>query len=144
VNGELTLGENIADNSGLAIAYKAYQISLKGKKAPVIDGLTGDQRLYMGWAQVWRTKMREQQQIVQVKTDPHSPGQFRANGTLRNQPGFYDAFKVKQGDKMYLAPQDAKTKRPLMSAASFFLAQRRRAAPRKRFTAGPRSSTNRL
>jgi predicted metalloendopeptidase len=106
VNGELTLGENIADNSGLAIAYKAYKISLKGKKAPVIDGLTGEQRLYMGWAQVWRTKMREQQQIVQVKTDPHSPGQFRANGTLRNQPGFYDAFKVKQGDKMYLAPQD--------------------------------------
>jgi predicted metalloendopeptidase len=106
VNGELTLGENIADNSGLAIAYKAYQISLKGKKAPVIDGLTGDQRLYMGWAQVWRTKMREQQQIVQVKTDPHSPGQYRANGTLRNQPGFYEAFKVKQGDKMYLAPQE--------------------------------------
>jgi len=106
VNGELTLGENIADNSGLAIAYKAYKISLKGKKAPVIDGLSGEQRLYMGWAQVWRTKMREQQQIVQVKTDPHSPGQFRANGTLRNQPGFYDAFKVKQGDKMYLAPQE--------------------------------------
>ncbi|MCS0629292.1 M13 family peptidase [Telluria mixta] len=106
VNGELTLGENIADNSGLAIAYKAYKISLKGKKAPVIEGLTGEQRLYMGWAQVWRTKMREQQQIVQVKTDPHSPGQFRANGTLRNQPGFYDAFKVKQGDKMYLAPKE--------------------------------------
>ncbi|MFL6633168.1 MAG: M13 family metallopeptidase [Massilia sp.] len=106
VNGELTLGENIADNSGLAIAFKAYKISLKGKKAPVIDGLSGEQRLYMGWAQVWRTKMREQQQIVQVKTDPHSPGQFRANGTLRNQPGFYDAFKVKQGDKMYLAPQE--------------------------------------
>ncbi len=106
VNGELTLGENIADNSGLAIAYKAYKISLKGKKAPVIDGLSGEQRLYMGWAQVWRTKMREQQQIVQVKTDPHSPGQFRANGTLRNQPGFYHAFKVKQGDKMYLAPQE--------------------------------------
>jgi predicted metalloendopeptidase len=106
VNGELTLGENIADNSGLAIAYKAYKISLKGKKAPVIDGLSGEQRLYMGWAQVWRTKMREQQQILLVKADPHSPGQFRANGTLRNQPGFYDAFKVKQGDKMYLAPQD--------------------------------------
>jgi len=106
VNGELTLGENIADNSGLAIAYKAYQISLKGKKAAVIDGLTGEQRLYMGWAQVWRTKMREQQQIVQVKTDPHSPGQYRANGTLRNQPGYYEAFKVKQGDKMYLAPKD--------------------------------------
>ncbi|MDN4053769.1 M13-type metalloendopeptidase [Massilia sp. YIM B02763] len=106
VNGELTLGENIADNSGLAIAYKAYKISLKGKPAPVIDGLTGEQRLYMGWAQVWRTKMREAQQIVQVKTDPHSPGQFRANGTLKNQPGFYEAFKVKQGDKMYLAPKD--------------------------------------
>jgi predicted metalloendopeptidase len=106
VNGELTLGENIADNSGLAIAYKAYHISLKGKKAPVIGGMTGDQRLYAGWAQVWRSKMREQQQIVQVKTDPHSPGQFRANGTLKNQPGFYEAFGVKQGDKMYLAPQD--------------------------------------
>nr|WP_314547130.1 M13-type metalloendopeptidase [uncultured Massilia sp.] len=106
VNGELTLGENIADNSGLAIAYKAYKISLKGKPAPVIDGLTGEQRLYMGWAQVWRTKMREAQQIVQVKTDPHSPGQYRANGTLKNQPGFYEAFKVKQGDKMYLAPKD--------------------------------------
>ena len=106
VNGELTLGENIADNSGLAIAAKAYKISLKGKKAPVIDGLTGEQRLYMGWAQVWRTKMREPAQIAQVKTDPHSPGQFRANGTLKNQPGFYEAFKVKQGDKMYLAPKD--------------------------------------
>jgi predicted metalloendopeptidase len=106
VNGELTLGENIADNSGLAIAAKAYKISLKGKKAPIIDGMTGDQRLYAGWAQVWRSKMREQQQIVQVKTDPHSPGQFRANGTLRNQPGFYEAFSVKQGDKMYLAPNE--------------------------------------
>jgi putative endopeptidase len=106
VNGELTLGENIADNSGLAIAAKAYKISLKGKKAPVIDGLTGEQRLYMGWAQVWREKMREPARIAQVKTDPHSPGQFRANGTLKNQPAFYEAFKVKQGDKMYLAPSE--------------------------------------
>jgi predicted metalloendopeptidase len=106
VNGALTLGENIADNSGLAIAYKAYKISLKGKKAPVINGLSGDQRFYMGWAQVWRTKMREQQQIVQVKVDPHSPGQFRANGTLKNQPGFYEAFGIKPGDKMYVAPKD--------------------------------------
>jgi predicted metalloendopeptidase len=106
VNGELTLGENIADNSGLAIAYKAYHISLKGKKAPVIDGMTGDQRLYAGWAQVWRSKMRDEAQIMQVKTDPHSPGQYRANGTLRNQPGFYEAFGVKQGDKMYLAPTE--------------------------------------
>ena len=106
VNGELTLGENIGDNSGLAIAYKAYKLSLKGKKSPVINGLTGEQRLYMGWAQVWRIKMREPAQIAQVKTDPHSPGQFRANGTLKNQPGFYEAFKVKEGDKMYLAPKD--------------------------------------
>jgi predicted metalloendopeptidase len=106
VNGELTLGENIGDNSGLAIAYKAYKLSLKGKKAPVINGLTGDQRFYMGWGQVWRTKMREPAQIAQIKTDPHSPGQYRANGTLKNQPGFYEAFGVKEGDKMYLAPKD--------------------------------------
>ncbi|HWJ96259.1 MAG TPA: M13 family metallopeptidase, partial [Telluria sp.] len=106
VNGELTLGENIGDNSGLAIAYKAYKLSLKGKKAPVINGLTGDQRFYMGWAQVWRTKMREQTQIVRIKTDPHSPGEFRANGAVKNQPGFYEAFGVKPGDKMYLAPKD--------------------------------------
>jgi predicted metalloendopeptidase len=106
VNGELTLGENIADNSGLAIAAKAYRISLKGKPAPVIDGLSGEQRLYMGWAQVWRAKMREQQTIAQIKADPHSPDAFRANGSLRNQPGFYEAFGVKPGDKMYLAPKD--------------------------------------
>ncbi|MDC8757700.1 M13 family metallopeptidase [Janthinobacterium fluminis] len=105
VNGELTLGENIADNSGLAIAYKAYRLSLGGKAAPVIDGLSGDQRFYMGFGQVWRSKMREPQQIVQIKSDPHSPGQFRANGTVINQPGFYEAFDVKEGDKMYLAPQ---------------------------------------
>ncbi|WP_202427492.1 M13 family metallopeptidase [Duganella margarita] len=106
VNGQLTLGENIADNSGVAIAYKAYKLSLHGKKPPVIDGLTGDQRFYMGFAQVWRLKMREAAQIQQIKTDPHSPGQFRANGPMRNQPGFYDAFGVKPGDKMYLAPKD--------------------------------------
>jgi predicted metalloendopeptidase len=109
VNGELTLGENIGDNSGLAIAYKAYKISLHGQQAPVIDGLTGDQRFFMGFGQVWRSKMRDAAQIVQVKTDPHSPGQFRANGTLRNQPAFYEAFGVKEGDKMYLAPKDRVT-----------------------------------
>ncbi|MDB5791379.1 MAG: peptidase [Massilia sp.] len=109
VNGELTLGENIGDNSGLAIAYKAYKISLKGQPAPVIDGLTGDQRFFMGFGQVWRSKMREAQQIVQVKTDPHSPGQFRANGTVMNHPAFYEAFGVKEGDKMYLAPKDRVT-----------------------------------
>jgi predicted metalloendopeptidase len=106
VNGELTLGENIADNSGLAIAYKAYKISLGGKPAPVLDGLTGDQRFYMGFGQVWRSKTRDEEQIKRVKTDPHSPGQFRANGTVVNQPGFYEAFGVKEGDKMYVAPEN--------------------------------------
>ncbi|UMR33287.1 M13 family metallopeptidase [Massilia sp. MB5] len=105
VNGELTLGENIADNSGIAVAYKAYKLSLNGKAAPVIDGLTGEQRFFMGFGQVWRSKMLEPQQIMQVKTDPHSPGQFRANGTVVNQPGFYEAFGVKEGDKMYVAPE---------------------------------------
>ena len=106
VNGELTLGENIADNSGLAIAYKAYKLSLGGKPAPVIDGFTGEQRFYQGWAQAWRAKSREAALIRQVTTDPHSPEEFRANGTLRNQPSFYDAFGVKKGDKMYLAPKE--------------------------------------
>ena len=106
VNGALTLGENIADNSGLAIAYKAYQLSLNGKPAPTIDGLTGDQRLYLGWAQVWRGKARDAQSIVLIKTDPHSPSQFRGNGTLKNQPGFYSAFGIKEGDQMYLKPEE--------------------------------------
>ena len=106
INGKLTLGENIADNSGLAIAYKAYKISLGGKASPVIDGLTGEQRVFMGFGQVWRTKMREQQAIVQIKTDPHSAGRFRANGTVVNQPAFYEAFGVKEGDKMYVKPED--------------------------------------
>ena len=100
VNGELTLGENIGDNSGLAIAYKAYKLSLKGKKAPVINGLTGDQRFYMGWGQVWRLKMREPAQIAQVKTDPHAPGQFRVNGTLSNLAEFAKAFQCQPGAAM--------------------------------------------
>jgi putative endopeptidase len=105
VNGELTLGENIADNSGLAIAYKAYQLSLNGKPAPTIEGLTGDQRFYLGFAQVWRSKTRDAQAVVLLKTDPHAPSEVRGNGTLKNQPGFYDAFGVKEGDLMYLKPE---------------------------------------
>ena len=105
VNGELTLGENIGDNSGLAIAYKAYHLSLKGKAAPVIDGLTGDQRLYLGWAQVWRGKEREADLIQQIKTDPHSPTAVRGTAPLVNQEGFYGAFGVKESDKMYVAPE---------------------------------------
>jgi putative endopeptidase len=105
VNGELTLGENIGDNSGLAIAYKAYRLSLGAKAAPVIDGLTGDQRLYLGWVQVWRGKTREAETIQRIKADPHSPSAVRGTAPVVNQEGFYSAFGVKQGDKMYLPPE---------------------------------------
>jgi predicted metalloendopeptidase len=104
VNGELTLGENIADLAGLAIAYKAYQLSLGGKPAPVLDGFTGDQRFFLSYAQSWREKMRDEQQIVYLKSDPHSPDKFRVNGVVVNQPPFYATFDVKPGDKMYLPP----------------------------------------
>jgi putative endopeptidase len=105
VNGELTLGENIADNSGLSIAYKAYKLSLGGKEAPVIDGLTGDQRFFMGQAQANCELDRENFLIVWVKTDPHTPAEARVNGMMMNQQAFYDAFGVKPGDKMYLPPE---------------------------------------
>ncbi|HEY2865204.1 MAG TPA: M13-type metalloendopeptidase [Casimicrobiaceae bacterium] len=105
VNGELTLGENIADNSGLAIAYKAYHLSLHGKEAPVIDGLTGDQRFFMGSAQSWRTKMRDDYTVRLLKSDPHSPNSIRSNAAAINQSAFYSAFDVKPGDKMYLPPE---------------------------------------
>ena len=104
VNGELTLGENIADLSGLQIAYKAYHLSLAGKPAPVIDDMTGDQRFFLSYAQSWREKVRDEQQIVYLKSDPHSPDEFRCNGTLSNFDAFYATFGVKAGDKMYLAP----------------------------------------
>ncbi len=109
VNGALTLGENIGDNSGLAVAFKAYKKSLEGKASPVIDGFTGEQRVFLGWAQVWRGKMRDDSTIVQLKTDPHSPTEVRGNATLKNQPGFYEAFNVKPGDKMFLAPEQRVT-----------------------------------
>jgi putative endopeptidase len=104
VNGALTLGENIGDNSGLAIAYKAYRISLAGHEAPVIDGFSGDQRLYLGWVQVWRGKVREAEAIQRIKTDPHSPPAVRGTAPLRNQAGFYAAFGLRPGDKLYLPP----------------------------------------
>jgi putative endopeptidase len=105
VNGALTLGENIGDNSGLAIAYRAYHLSLGLHEAPVIDGFSGDQRFYMGWSQVWRGKAREAETIQRIKTDPHSPAAVRGLAPLRNQPGFYKAFNLKPGDKMYLAQE---------------------------------------
>lgn len=106
LNGELTLGENIADNAGAIMASRAYQIYLHGRPAPIIDGMTAEQRLFMGLAQARRGKARDAALIAQVKSDPHSPSEFRVNGSLRNHPGFYEAFDVKQGDKMYLAPED--------------------------------------
>jgi len=105
VNGSLTLGENIGDLSGVTIAYKAYKASLNGKEAQVIDGLTGDQRFFMGFAQVWRGKMVEKSMRNRVATDSHSPAEFRALGSLSNMPEFYKAFNVKEGDAMYIAPE---------------------------------------
>jgi predicted metalloendopeptidase len=106
VNGELTLGENIADNSGLALAFKAYQMSLAGKPAPVIDGMTGEQRFYYGWMQVWRAKVRPDEAIRRIKVDPHSPPWVRGTAPLVNQPGFYQAFGVHSGDRMYRPPAE--------------------------------------
>jgi len=109
VNGRLTLGENIGDLSGLAVAYRAYKLSLNGREAPVIDGFTGDQRFFLGWAQVWRSKARDEALRQQLLTDPHSPGMYRTNGVLVNMPEFYEAFGVKEGDKMY-KPTDQRVK----------------------------------
>jgi len=106
LNGELTLGENIADNAGAIMASRAYRISLKGKPAPVIDGYTAEQRIFMGLAQARRGKARDAALIAQVKSDPHSPSEFRVNGSLRNHPGYYEAYDVKPGDKMYLKPEE--------------------------------------
>lgn len=105
VNGEFTQGENIGDLGGLSIALKAYQMSLNGKEAPVMDGFTGTQRVFLGWAQAWRSKSREKSLRMQVNTDPHSPANFRVNGVVRNIPAFYDAFGIKPGDSLYLAPE---------------------------------------
>ncbi|MEO6226838.1 MAG: M13 family metallopeptidase [Thermomonas sp.] len=104
VNGALTMGENIGDLGGLSMAYTAYHLSLKGKPAPVIDGLTGDQRFFLAFAQVWKGKYRDQALVSQIKSDPHSPAMFRANGPVRNFDPWYAAFNVKPGDKMYLPP----------------------------------------
>ena len=101
LNGKFTLGENIADLGGLTIAEKAYKLSLNGAPAPEIDGFTGEQRLFMGWAQVWRRKYREENLLNRIKTDPHSPSEFRANGAVVNIPSFYTAFGVKETDKLF-------------------------------------------
>ena len=105
VNGELTLGENIADNAGLALAYRAYRLSLAGTASPIIDGLTGEQRFYLGWVQVWRAKVREDEAMRRIKVDPHAPPAVRGSAPLKNQAGFYAAFGVKPGDALYLTPE---------------------------------------
>jgi predicted metalloendopeptidase len=104
VNGELTLGENIGDLTGLTIAYRAYRMALAGKPAPVIDGLTGDQRFFMGWAQVWRSKQREDSLRQQVLTNEHAPSPIRVNGPLGDIPEFVAAFDVKPGDRLFIPP----------------------------------------
>jgi putative endopeptidase len=104
VIGENTLGENIADNAGIAIALKAYHISLNGKPAPVIDGLTGDQRFYLSFGQIWRTKQRDSSLRTQTLSNEHSPAEFRVIGPTRNQDEWYAAFNVQPGDKYYLPP----------------------------------------
>jgi putative endopeptidase len=104
VNGAFTMGENVADNAGIAIALKAYHISLGGKPAPVVDGFTGDQRFYLGFAQIWRGKLRDGALRQQVLSNEHSPPMQRAIGATRNQNEWYAAFGVKPGDKFYLPP----------------------------------------
>ncbi|WGM37822.1 M13-type metalloendopeptidase [Caulobacter sp. NIBR1757] len=106
VQGALTMGENIGDLGGLSLAYDAYLVSLKGRPAPVLDGITGQQRVFYGWAQVWRAKIRDEALRQQVVTDPHSPAYYRVNGTIRNVDAWYDAFGIKEGDKLYVKPED--------------------------------------
>ena len=105
VNSALTMGENIADLGGLALALDAYHAALHGKPAPVIDGLTGDQRLFLSWAQVWQRKIQPDAAIMLVKVDPHAPSHFRVIGPLRNMPEWYAAFNIGPADPMYLAPE---------------------------------------
>src|SRR5262249_61335802 len=105
VNGANTIGENIGDLGGLNMAYHAYQLSLQGKPAPVIDGLSGDQRFFLSWAQVWRAKYRDGALRVIVMSDVHSPSSFRVNGPLPNIDAWYAAFGVQPGGQLYIKPE---------------------------------------
>ncbi|MEO0674289.1 MAG: M13 family metallopeptidase [Pseudomonadota bacterium] len=106
VNPDLTMGENIGDIGGLAMAYHAYKLSLNGEEAPVIGGFTGDQRFFLAWAQVWKRVTREEALKRQVETDPHSPARYRVNGVVRNMDAWYEAFNVSEENALYLAPED--------------------------------------
>jgi predicted metalloendopeptidase len=109
VNGEFTLGENIGDLGGLSIAYKAYTISLSGRPSARIDGMTGEQRLFAGWAQIWRSKYRDAEQRRRILADPHAPPKFRVNIPVSNMDAFYEAFDVNASDRMYRKPEDRVT-----------------------------------
>ena len=106
VNGNYTLGENIADLSGISISLLAYKMSLEGKESPVIEGFTGIQRVFLGFGQVWNGKYRDKALRLQIETAPHSPSKYRANGPVRNVPEFYEAFDVSEKDALYLAPEE--------------------------------------
>lgn len=106
VDPQLTMGENIGDIGGLAMAYHAYKLSLKGEAAPVIDGLTGDQRFFLAWGQIWKRVVRDEQLKNQIATDPHAPAQYRVNGVVRNMDAWYEAFGVTADDDLYLEPED--------------------------------------
>ncbi len=106
VNGQLTLGENIGDLGGLSIALEAYKISLDGEEPPVLDGFTGIQRVFLGWAQIWQGKTREEAMLRRLKSDSHSPAEFRVNGVVRNMDAWYEAFDVSRENDLYLPPED--------------------------------------
>jgi putative endopeptidase len=106
VNGRFTLGENIGDLGGLSLAYRAYRIATEGKDVPVIDGLTGDQRFFLAWAQVWRSMQREENYRQRLRTDPHSPEEYRVNGVVRNLDEWYEAFGITEDDAMYIPPEE--------------------------------------
>jgi putative endopeptidase len=108
VNGKLTLGENLADLGGLSIAYEAFKKTPQGKSNKMIDGFTPDQRFFINWSQVWRNNITPEAAAQRIKTDSHSPGQFRSNAPLQNIDAFYTAFDVKEGDKMY-KPKEKRT-----------------------------------
>jgi putative endopeptidase len=106
IDGRVALGENIGDLSGLTVAYRAYQLSLDGQEAPVIEGFTGDQRFFLGWAQIWRINYRDEALRQRVMVGPHSPNMYRVNGVMVNMPQFYEAFHVQPGDALYLPPEE--------------------------------------
>lgn len=106
LNGRLTLGENIGDVGGLSLAYRAYKLSLNGEEAPVIDGLTGDQRFFLAWAQVWRAQNREEAMRQRIRVGPHSLEEFRVNGVVRQMDAWYEAFGVTEDHAMYIPPEE--------------------------------------